>query len=92
METRPLSDLKARLSEYVRRVEVEHERYTITRNGRPSVVLLSADEWESVEATLDLLATPGMIERIRAAENAVASGDLSDENEVRARLGLRPAG
>jgi prevent-host-death family protein len=92
METRPLSDLKAHLSEYVQRAEVEHERYTITRNGRPSVVLLSADDWESIEATLDLLSTPGMIEKIQAAEEAAESGDLHDETEVRARLGLRSAG
>jgi antitoxin YefM len=92
METRPLSDLKAHLSEYVQHAETEHERYTITRNGRPAVVLLSADEWESIEATLDLLSTPGMIDKIHAGESAAESGDLYDEDEVRARLGLRPGG
>lgn len=91
MQTIPLSDVKAHLSEYVERSETEHERYVVTRNGRPAAVLLSADEWESIEATLDLLSTPGMIERIRAAEEATESGDVHDEDAVRARLGLRPA-
>ena len=34
-ETLPLAEIKARLSEIVDLVEQQHERYTLTRNGRP---------------------------------------------------------
>ena len=90
MHTLRLSDLKAHLSEYVSRAEVEHERYMITRNGRPSVVLLSADDWESVEATLELLSIPGFLDHVRQSEAAAAAGDLYDEAAARAKLGLPP--
>jgi antitoxin YefM len=40
----PLSSVKARLSEIVDRVEVEHERVVLTRNGKAAAVLISTDD------------------------------------------------
>jgi antitoxin YefM len=51
----PLSEAKARLSELARRVRQQHERITLTRNGEPEAVLLSVDELEGLEATLEIL-------------------------------------
>jgi antitoxin YefM len=52
----PLSEAKARLSELVRRVRQQHERITLTRNGEPEAVLLSVDDLEGLEMTLEILA------------------------------------
>jgi antitoxin YefM len=88
METTSLSDLKSHLSEYADRAEREHERFTITRNGRPAVVLVSADEWESLQETLFWLSQPGIHEDLAEAEADVAAGRTYDESQVRAALGL----
>jgi antitoxin YefM len=88
METTSLSDLKSHLSEYADRAEHEHERFTITRNGRPAVVLVSADEWESLQETLFWLSRPGIHEGLSQAEADVAAGRTYDEAETRAALGL----
>ena len=53
----PLSEAKARLSELARRVRQQHERITLTRNGEPEVVLLSVDDLEGLEMTLESSAT-----------------------------------
>jgi len=90
METTSLSDLKSHLSEYADRAEHEHEQFTITRNGRPAVVLVSADEWESLQETLFWLSQPGIHESIAEAEADIAAGRLYDEAQVRASLGLPP--
>jgi len=90
METTSLSDLKTHLSEYAERAEREHEQFTITRNGRPAVVLVSADEWESLQETLFWLSQPGIHESIAEAEADVAAGRTYTEAEVRASLGLPP--
>lgn len=55
MVTAPLSEAKARLSEIADEVGRTHERVHITRNGREYVVLLAAEDLESIEATLELL-------------------------------------
>jgi antitoxin YefM len=88
METTSLSELKAHLSEYADRAEREHERFSVTRNGRPAVVLVSADEWESLQETLFWLSQPGIHEDLAEAEADVAAGRTYDEAQIRARLGL----
>ena len=88
METTSLSDLKAHLSEYADRAEREHERFSITRNGRPVVVLVSADEWESLQETLFWLSQPGILEDLAEADADIAAGRTYDEAQIRARLGV----
>ena len=88
MEIRSLSDLKSHLSEYADRAELEHEQFTITRNGRPAVVMVSADEWESLQETLFWLSQPGIHESLAEAEDDIAAGRIYTESEVRQSLGL----
>ena len=74
MSTLPLSEVKARLSEIADEVDRTHERVHITRNGREYVVLLSAEDLESIEATLELLSDPQAMAEIREADAQVAAG------------------
>ena len=88
MEITSLSDLKSHLSEYADRAELEHEQFTITRNGRPAVVMISADEWESLQETLFWLSQPGIHDSLAEAEDDIAAGRVHTEREVRRALGL----
>jgi antitoxin YefM len=89
MSTVPLSEAKARLSEIADEVGRTHERVHITRNGREYVVLLAAEDLESIEATLELLSDPTAQERIRHSQDEVERGELLDEDEVRALVAKR---
>ena len=51
----PLADVKNRLSEVVERLEREHGRVIITKHGRPAAALLSVEDLESLEETLETL-------------------------------------
>jgi antitoxin YefM len=73
-ETRPLAEIKARLSEIVDRVEEQHERVTLTRNGRPAAVLISPEDLEALEDTLDLLSDPKAMREIERARQDIARG------------------
>ena len=44
MQTLPLSEVKARLSEIADEVDQTHERVCVTRNGRDFVVLMSRED------------------------------------------------
>ena len=89
MTTLPLSDAKARLSEIADEVGRTHERVHITKNGRDYVVLLAAEDLESIEATLELLADPHAQQRLQGSEADIARGDVLDEAEIRALLAHR---
>ena len=66
---------------------MEHEQFTITRNGRPAVVMISADEWESLQETLFWLSQPGIHDSLAEAEDDIAAGRVHTEAEVRRSLG-----
>ena len=89
MTTLPLSEVKARLSEIAEEVAVTHERVRVTKNGRDYVVLIAAEDLESMEATLELLADPETQARIAASEQDISSGEVLDEADVRALLAAR---
>ena len=86
-ETLPLSSVKAHLSELVDRVEDQHDRVVLTRNGKPAAVLISADDLESLEETLSILSDPTLMEQIHESEQALADGaQATTLAELRAEL------
>jgi antitoxin YefM len=70
----PFSEAKARLSELADRVEAQHDRILVTRHGRPSFVLLSPDDLESLEETLDILRDDELIASIRRSRREAVTG------------------
>jgi len=70
----PFSEVKAHLSELADRVELQHDRILVTRNGRPSFVLVSPDDLESLEETLDILRDDDLMESLRRSRLEAAEG------------------
>ena len=75
-DTVAFSEAKGHLSELAERVENEHDRILVTRNGRPSFVLISPDDLAELEETLDVLSDPEALADIREADAAYARGDV----------------
>ena len=86
MTTVPLSDARARLSELVDEAVRTHERVQITRNGRRAAVLMSADDFDSLEETLEILADPEVMRDIAVAEDESRRGELHSLEEVEAEM------
>ena len=73
-DTLPFSEVKAHLSELADRVELQHDRILVTRNGRPSFVLLSPDDLESLEESLNILEDDDLMDSIRRSRQEAGSG------------------
>ena len=84
-ETFSLAHIKAHLSEVVDRVEHQHDRVVLTRNGRPAAILVSPDELEAIEDTLDLLSDPQALKEINQAREEIAEGRVLDAETLRAK-------
>lgn len=84
-DTLPLATIKAHLSEIVDRVEHQHDRVVLTRNGRPAAVIISPEDLEALEDTLDLLSDPDAMEEIKTARADVAAGRVISAEELRAK-------
>lgn len=76
MATESLRTVRDRFSEYVDRVDRQHERIVVTKNGRPAAVLISPVELESLEETLSVLGDTEALRGLREADEAIARGDV----------------
>lgn len=86
----PLADVKNRLSEVVDRLEREHGRVVITKHGRPAAVVISIEDLEGLEETLDILSDPKLMRRIRKAEAEIAAGQAAELTKDEALALIKP--
>jgi prevent-host-death family protein len=78
----PLSEAKSRLSEIADEIHRTHERVNVTRNGREYVVIMSSEDLESLEATIELLSDPAAQARVAQAEADLEKGDVTTLDEM----------
>jgi antitoxin YefM len=89
-ETIPFTEAKAHPSELVDRVSREHDRVVVTRNGRPAAVLISPDELEGLEETIDLLSDDEARASLRRAGAEDEAGQAEMLTYEQARERFRP--
>lgn len=86
----PLADVKNRLSEVVDRLEREHGRVVITKHGRPAAVVLSIEDLEGLEETLDVLSDPRLMRRVRKAQAEIAARQSEELTKDQAAALIKP--
>jgi antitoxin YefM len=89
METIPITEAKTRIAELADRVTREHDHFTITRNGRADVMLISVAEYESLQETLDILSDEQALGDLRQSREDFEAGDIYSLEQVRAELEQR---
>jgi antitoxin YefM len=70
------------LSEIAEEVDRTHRRVQITKNGRSYVVLISAEDLASLEATVELLSDAEAMQRGRQAQTDLEDGNLTTGEEM----------
>jgi prevent-host-death family protein len=85
----PLNDVKTRFSAIADEVAATHDRVIVTRNGRPHVMVIAIDDFESLQMTRELLAEPGAVQDVLTADREIASGDFHTLDEMRSLLEAR---
>jgi antitoxin YefM len=89
-DTLSLSSVKAHLSELVDRVEDQHDRVVVTRNGKPAAVLISHEDLESLEETLAIMSDSVVMAQIGESEQArIAEEPATTLAELRSMLQAR---
>lgn len=82
----PLRSVRDHLSEVVDRVQRQHERVIITRNGQDAAVVISPDDLAELEETISVLSDPEALADIREADAAYERGDVIRGVEAVRRL------
>ncbi len=89
MSSESLRTVRDRFSEFIERVNAHHERVVITRNGSPAAVLVSPEDLESLEETLEILGDEEVVAQLAEAHRAYLEGDVV--RGVEAVRALRPS-
>jgi len=88
VKTLPLTEARKDLSKIVDEVATIHEHVTITRQGKPAAVVMSADEFESWQETLEIMSDPGTMAAIERGMRDIKAGRVKPLEEVLKRLGV----
>ncbi|WP_141785391.1 type II toxin-antitoxin system Phd/YefM family antitoxin [Ornithinicoccus hortensis] len=83
-----LRDVKNRLSEVVDQVQREHDRVVITRHGKAAAVVVSIDDLESLEETLEVVSRPKLLVQVQNSLDELVAGeaDVLSKEEILATL------
>ncbi|MFA6449167.1 MAG: type II toxin-antitoxin system Phd/YefM family antitoxin [bacterium] len=82
MKTITLSAAKSDFFKLMDEINKTQCVYQITRGGVPEGVLLSADEYESLLETFDILSDPDLMKQIQQSKKEIEKGILLTHEEV----------
>lgn len=82
-----ISEARRRIFDLAEEVQKPNTFFTFTEKGRPKAVLLSADEFDSLMETLEILSDPDALGRIADAEKEFARGEYVSWGELKKTLG-----
>jgi antitoxin YefM len=76
------TDMRERLASVMDEAYENREAVIITRQKKPSMVLLSLEEYEAMQETLHLLRSPRNAERLMASIEAANRGELTERSLI----------
>lgn len=82
MSTVPVADARAQLSRLIDEASSTHARFEITRNGRRAAVLLSADDFDTMQDTIAVLADAELLAAHHEGQAAIDAGDYLDADQL----------
>ena len=88
MKTLPLTEARKDLSKIVDEVATVHEYVVITKQGKPQAVVMSADEFESWQETIEIMADKEAMAGIRQGLRDIRAGRVKPLEEVLKRMGV----
>ncbi len=78
----PVADARAQLSRLIDKAIATHERFEITRNGRRAAVLLSADDYDTLQNTIAVLSDAELLTAHHEGRAAIDAGDFLDADQL----------
>lgn len=86
MTTLSVADARANFSKLIESAATTHERFEVTRNGDRAAVILSADDYDTLLETVDVLSDSATVAAIRQGLDDIGNGDVVDIGDMRAAM------
>jgi antitoxin YefM len=82
MKTLPFSQAKDKLSSVIDDVADRDDVVMITRNGRPAAVVVSPEEYDSWQATIDILSDPALMAQFERSRRSMRRSRIYSLEEL----------
>ena len=83
-----IRELRPNIARVISDIHEKFDRYIVNRHGRPEVVMLSVEDYESLIETIEIESDKKLMKRIRQAEKEKADGKGKPLENIRKELGL----
>lgn len=88
IKTLPVTKAREELTSLVENAAKRLDEYVITVNGVPKAVLMSSDEFDSWQETMDILSDPNALKEIRESEKQIEKGEYVTLEQLKKELDL----
>ncbi|MFA5099859.1 MAG: type II toxin-antitoxin system Phd/YefM family antitoxin [Candidatus Omnitrophota bacterium] len=82
MTTLTVTQAKAQFLKIIRDSHKRLERFLITKQGKPTAVLMNSDEYEGWLETLEIMADKKLLKELRKAKLEIRQGKVKSFSEV----------
>ncbi len=83
-----IRELRPRLAEVVDDIHDKFGRYVITRRGKPEVVMMSVEDYESILETMEIESDKGLMKRLKKADQDLKKGKGVSLEQIHKELKL----
>lgn len=82
------TEARQKFAEVIDNIDRTSARYTLTVNGKPKVVMVNAEEFESWQETWEIMSDPELMAGIRQGEEDIRQGRFITLDELKKELEL----
>jgi antitoxin YefM len=86
--TIPFSKARSQLTRLLDELGANHEHFVITRKGLPAAVMMSPEEFDAFQETVEVLQDADLTASLRQSELDVKAGRVKPWKKVKRDLGL----
>ena len=88
VNTISIRELRPKLASVIENIHGKFDRYVITRRGKPEVVMMSIEDYESILETLEIQADKQLMKRINKSGQDLKKGKGVSLNALNKELRL----
>ena len=81
-----IKELRPKLPSIVNDIDTKMTRYIISRRGKPLVVMLSIDDFNSLQETMEVLSDKDLMRSIKKGMDEIRSGEVVSWESVKSKL------
>lgn len=81
-------ELRPNISKVIDNIHQKFDRYIVSRRGKPEVVMMSVEDYESILETIEIESDEELMKRLKKAEKEMVQGKGKSWEEVKRELGI----